>query len=114
MKELIKELVTNLINPKGREQRKLDLKTEYQIKFDKSLYLKEYLKTRAWQEYDKPKIYNELESGIRRLLQDGITMNEIEIKAVLSYMKAIKDRLDMMRHDIETGEDAGIKLEGMK
>ena len=114
MKELIKNLVENLINPKLKEQRKFDLKHELQVKFEKSLYLKEYLRTKAWQDYDKPKIHDELESGIRRLLNDGMNMEEVGIKSVLSYMKAILDRLSQMRHDIESGEEAGIKLENMK
>lgn len=114
MKELIKELVTNLINPKIKEQRKLDLKNELQVKFDKSLYLKEYLKTRAWLDFEKPKIYSSLEAGVRRLLSQGLTMSEIELKSVLSYIKATTDRLDDMRYHIEEGENAGSKLEKIK
>lgn len=114
MKELIKDLVTNLINPKAIEKKKTDLKYDLQVKFEKSLYLKDYLKTKAWLDYDRPKIYSELESGVRRLLTDGMTMSEVEIKAILSYMKSITDRLGQMRFDIETGEDAGSKLEKIK
>ena len=114
MRELIKDIVENLINPQIREKKKQDLKYELQVKFEKSLYLKEYLRTKAWQDYEKPKIHSGIESGIRRLLSEGMTMDEIQIKSILSYMKATLDRLDLMRHDIESGEEAGIKLEGMK
>lgn len=114
MKELIKDLVSNLINPKAKEQKRIDLKSELQAKFNKSLFLKDYLKSKAWLDYKKPKVYAEIEAGIRRLLQDGLTMNEVELKSVLSYIKAILDELNTMRYDIENGEDAGSKLEKLK
>ena len=114
MNEIIKDLVANLINPQAKEKRQLDLKHELQTKFNKSLHLKEYLKSWAWLEYERPKIYGELEAGVRRLLQDGMTMDEAGIKTVLSYMKALKDKIDRMRWDIEEGEKAGQKLEQLK
>jgi len=113
MTEFLKRIVANILNPKGPEP-KHDLKYELQVKFNRSLYLKEYLKTKAWIEYERPKIEQELESGIRRLLVDGIPMDEAGLKAVLSYMKSITDRLNDMRNAINIGEEAGIKLEKMK
>ena len=113
MKELIKELVSNLINPKAKEQKKFDLKYELQVKFDKSLYLKDYLKTKAWQEFNRPIIYNSLEAGIGKLLRDGSTMNETEIKAIIADMRANLNHIIEMRYSIESGEEAGIKLEKM-
>jgi len=111
---MLKELISRILNPQVKETPKLELKHEYMVKFNKSLYLKEYLKTKAWLEYEKPKIYDELETGMRRLIADGVSMSEVDIKAILSYMKAIKDRLDRIRYDIEIGEEAGLKLERMK
>lgn len=114
MKDFIKHIVGNLINPEVKERKQFDLKNELQKKFNRSLYLKEYFKTKAWLEYERPKIEAELESGIRRLLTDGILMNESNLKGVLSYMKSMTDRLSDIRFAIESGEEAGIKLERMK
>ena len=114
MNNLIKDLISNLINPKVKEKRQFDLKQEYQLKFNKSLYLKEYLKTKAWQEFNRPIIYNSLEAGIGKLLRDGLTMNETEIKAIIADMRANLNHIIEMRYAVESGEEAGIKLEAMK
>ena len=114
MNQLIKQLVDNLINPKAVEKKKLDIKYELQVKFNKSLYLKEYLKTRAYQEFYRQLIYNSLESGISRLLRDGLTMNETDIKAVIADIRANLNHIIEMRYSINEGEKAGMKLEGMK
>lgn len=114
MKELIKELVQNLINPKVAEQKKLSLKQEYQEKFNRSLYLKEYLKTSAWQEFHRGIIYKSLESGIGKLLRDGLSMNETDIKATIADMRANLNQIIEMRYVIDSGEEAGQKLEKMK
>lgn len=114
MKQLIKELVENLINPKAVAEKKLSLKQEYQEKFNKSLYLKEYLKTNAWQEFHRGIIYKSLESGIGKLLRDGLSMNETDIKATIADMRANLNQIIEMRYNIDTGEEAGRKLDGMK
>ena len=114
MKEMIKELVDTLLNPKAIIQKKLDLKSEYQVKFDKSLYLKDYLKSRAWLEFNRPIIYKALESGISNLLRDGLTMNEIQLKAIIADMRANLNQLIEMRFAVENGEDAGHKLEKLR
>ena len=114
MIELIKELVENLINPKAKQQKKLDLKQELQVKFEKSLYLKDYLKTKAWQEFNKPIIYNSLEVGISKLLRDGLSMNETDLKAIIADMRANLNQVIEMRYAIEAGEEAGTKLERIK
>lgn len=110
----IQELVFNFINPKAKEQKKLSLKQELMNKFNKSLYLKDYLKSKAWLEFDRPIIYKSLESGIGRLLRDGLVMNELDIKSVLSDMRANLNKIAEMQYAIENGEEAGMKLEKMK
>jgi ribosomal protein S4 len=114
MTEFIKEFVENLINPKQKEVKRQLLKYELQQKFEKSLYLKEYLKTKAWQEFHRKTIYSSLESGMGRLLRDGLTMSETDIKAIISDMRANLNQVIEMRFAIEAGEDAGLKLEKMK
>ena len=111
---MIKELVDTLINPKAIIQKKLDLKQECQVKFDKSLYLKDYLKSRAWLEFNRPIIYRSLEIGIGSLLRDGLTMNETQLKAIIADMRANLNQLIEMRHAIEQGEQAAIKIEKIK
>ena len=114
MKELIGELIANLVNPKTVAQKKLDVKYDLQVKFNKSLFLKEYLKTKAWHEFDRPRIYKSLESGIGNLIRDGLTMNETQIKAVIANMRANLNQVIEMRYAIEVGEEAGMKLDKMK
>jgi hypothetical protein len=111
MKELIKELVSNLINPQAKEKKKADLKYDLHVKFDKSLYLKDYLKTRAWVDFQRPIIYSSLESGLSRLLTDGLAMNETDIKSLIASMRANLNVIIEMRYAIEDGEKAGAKLE---
>jgi len=111
MKELIGELIANLINPKSRDKKKFDLNYELQVKFSKSLYLKDYLKTHAWLEFNRPMIYKSLESGVATLIRDGLTMNETQIKAIIADMRANLNHIESMRYAIEEGEKAGIKLE---
>jgi len=114
MKEIIGELVASLINPKAFEQKKLDLKQELQSKFNKSLYLKEYLRTAAWLQFNRPIIYKSVESGVGRLLRDGLTMSETDIKALIADMRANLSQVIEMRYAIESGEEAGAKLEKFK
>jgi hypothetical protein len=114
VKEFIAELVNNLINPKISEKKKFDIKYELQVKHLRSLRLKEYLTTYAWQEFNKPIIYKSLESGIGRLLRDGLTMSETEIKAIIADMRANINHVIEMRFAIDSGEEAGMKLEKLK
>jgi len=114
MKELIGELVANLINPKAAEKKKHDLKYELQTKFNKSLFLKEYLKTKAWHEFDRPRIYKSLESGIGNLIRDGLTMSETQMKAIIADMRANLNQIIEMRYAIEVGEEAGRTLDKLK
>lgn len=113
MKELIRELVENLINPKAKEKKNLDLRYELQVKFNKSLYLKDYLKSKTWLEFQRPIIYNSLESGIGRLVRDGLTMSETDIKSLIAEMRANLNTIIEMRFAVESGEEAGMKLEVM-
>ena len=114
MKEMIKELVDTFINPRAIIQKKIDLKQEYQVKFDKSLYLKDYLKSRTWLEFNRPLIYKSLESGLGRLIRDGLTMNETELKSIIAEARASLNQVIQMKYDIEAGEDAGRKLEKLR
>src|SRR3990167_11084753 len=113
MKELIRELVENLINPKAKEKKNLDIRHELQVKFNKSLYLKDYLKSKTWLEFHRPIIYNSIESGIGRLVRDGLTMTESDIKSVIAEMRANLSIIVEMRYAVETGEESGMKLEKM-
>lgn len=114
MDNLIKEFVENLINPQKKEQKKFSIHQELSQKFNKSLYLKEYLKSKAWQEFEKPLIYRSLEQGISLLLREGLTMNETDIKAQIASMRVSLNKIVEMRHAIESGEEAGSKLEKVK
>ena len=114
MIELIKELVSNLINPKDKSSKKTNLKYELQVKFEKSLYLKEYLRTKAWLEFDKPRIYNSLENGMLSLIRNGLEMEEKQLKMIIADMRANIYKIEDMRNAIEQGEEAGAKLERMK
>ena len=114
MDNLIKEFVSNLINPQLKEKKKFDLHRELSEKFHKSLYLKEYLKTKAWLEFDRPIIYKSLESGIGKLLRNGLEMSETDIKATIADMRANLNKIIEMRVAIETGEEAAGKLEKVK
>jgi len=111
---MIKEFIDNLLNPKQKEKVKHDLKYELEVKFTKSLYLKDYLKSRAWLEFNRPIIYKSLEVGMGKLIRDGLTMSEIDIKATISDMRANLNQIEEMRFAITTGEDAGHKLEKIK
>ena len=111
---MIKELIDNLLNPKNKEKIKNDIKHELKVKFDKSLYLKDYLKSRAWLEFNRPIVYKSLEVGMGKLIRDGLTMSEVEIKAIIADMRANLNQVEEMRYSITTGEDAGHKLEKLK
>lgn len=114
MTELIKQLVNKLINPVDKEKKRSDYKYDLEVKFTKSIYLKEYLKTRAWVDFQRPIIFNSIESGVGRLIRDGLELSETEIKAVIADMRANLNTIIEMRHAIETGEESGLKLEAMR
>lgn len=114
MNKLIKEFIDNLLNPKAVEQKKYNLKHDLEVKFDKSLHIKEYIKTWAYLEFQRPIIYNSLEQGVLKLIRNGLEMNETEIKAIIADIRANIHYVESMKDIIKIGEDAGFKLEKMK
>ena len=114
MIEIIRECLDTIINPRANTQKKLDLKQDLQAKFDKSISLKEYLKSKAWVEINRPMLERTLEGGMRTILRDGLTMNESQLKTIISEMRANLNNMMEIKFLIEQGEQAAKKLESLK
>lgn len=114
------DLLLELINPPGKEglrkflKSKEDKKAELRRKADKGILVKDFIKTTMWQMIQRPKVVSSLKEGFGKILRDGLTMNEIELKNTISAMRANIENLGEMKYLVEEGERASIELSKME
>ena len=118
MIDIIKEVVEPLINPsveakpllKKIFKDKASVSGKLREESDVGIAIQELTKTYAWREVIRPKIVKSLREGLGYLLRDGLKMSEVEIKNIISNMRANLELVSELRYLVEKGESAGIKL----
>jgi len=116
----INNLLADFINPpqKGLLQKVRnkfknidERKAELRRRADKSIYIKDALKTNFWQEVLRPMFVDEIYNGIGKLLRpSALELSEREIKVILASVQANYSKILQMRYLVDNGDDSAREL----
>lgn len=109
MIDLIKEVIEPLLNPEEKKPffkrlLKKDRRQELRKSADVSIAIKDLTKTYVWQNILRPKILKSLKYGFATLLRDGLTLNEVQIKNLISNMRANLDLVSELKYLVDKGD----------
>lgn len=116
--DMVNEVLESFINPKEEKpslwktfsRRKEDAKADLLRKQERMLLLKDYTASKHWREVARPDIVDSLRANFGRLLRDGLTLSETDIKVCIAEMRQKLDIIAGMRYEIEQGEKASEEL----
>ena len=113
-------LIDEFLNPPKEPFLKRVFKTQEAVKNDllektkKRQAIQDLTKTYGWREIIRPKIVNSLRQGFGKLLRDGLTMSEIDIKNILAEMRTSLSIIAEMRYLVNEGDISAEKLSFME
>lgn len=116
----LNSLILEFINPpqepilKKVFKKRADQKQELIEKAQRAQSVKDLTKMYAWREILRPKIMNDLKSGMGKLIRDGLTMSEVDIKAEIAKMRNSISSIADLRYVVDEGNEAAKTLEKME
>jgi len=111
------DLLTEFLNPPVKEsmfkkliKSKESVERDLRERISKGEMIQNFVKSQMWRDFERPEIVEGLKNGFGKLIRDGLTMSEVEIKAVIADMRSKMSRIANMRYAVDDSEESKLKL----